>query len=98
MGGLGPVGVKIAHALGTEVTVLSQTLSKEQDGRRFGASHYHATSDAAPFTELTKSFDLIVNTVSANIDVDAHLGLLRIGGALVNVGVPSAPDTFVGAR
>jgi uncharacterized zinc-type alcohol dehydrogenase-like protein len=94
MGGLGHVGVQIAAALGAEVTVLSQTLSKEADGRRFGASHYHATSDTATFKALRGRFDLIVNTVSANLDVDAYLGLLAPYGALVNVGLPSKPDSY----
>ena len=64
MGGLGHVGVKIAHALGAEVTVLSQTLSKESDGKRLGADHYYATSDEDTFTELASRFDLVVNTVA----------------------------------
>jgi alcohol dehydrogenase (NADP+) len=103
MGGLGHVGVQIASAMGAEVTVLSQTLSKKDDGLRFGAEHYHATSDPATFKELQSSFDMILNTVSANLDVDAYLRLLRVDGTLVNVGAPSAPDKFrafslIGAR
>jgi alcohol dehydrogenase (NADP+) len=103
MGGLGHVGVQIASAMGAEVTVLSQTLSKKDDGLRFGAKHYYATSDRATFKELQSSFDMILNTVSANLDVDAYLRLLRVDGTLVNVGAPSAPDKFrafslIGAR
>jgi uncharacterized zinc-type alcohol dehydrogenase-like protein len=103
MGGLGHVAVQIAAAMGAEVTVLSQTLSKQDDGLRFGAKHYYATSDRATFKELASSFDLILNTVSANLDVDAYLRLLRVDGTLVNVGAPSAPDKFhafslIGAR
>ncbi|MCW3004814.1 MAG: zinc-binding dehydrogenase, partial [Conexibacter sp.] len=94
MGGLGHVGVQLAAAMGAEVTVLSQTLGKQEDGLRFGASHYHATSDAATFKQLRGTFDLIVNTVSANLDLDAYLGLLKPGGALVSVGLPSEPDVF----
>jgi uncharacterized zinc-type alcohol dehydrogenase-like protein len=93
MGGLGHVGVQIAAAMGADVTVLSQTLSKQEDGRRFGASDYFATSDPATFKQLRGRFDLIVNTVSANLDLDAYLGLLRPGGALVTVGLPTEPDT-----
>jgi uncharacterized zinc-type alcohol dehydrogenase-like protein len=92
MGGLGHVGVQIAAALGAEVTVLSQTLSKEADGRRFGASDYYATSDKATFKDLRGRFDLIVNTVSANLPLDAYLGLLKPGGAMVSVGLPVEPD------
>ncbi|NNM45648.1 NAD(P)-dependent alcohol dehydrogenase [Knoellia koreensis] len=91
LGGLGHMGVKLAHALGAEVTVLSQSLKKQEDGLRLGADHYYATSDPATFEELAGQFDLIVNTVSAPIDVDAYLGLLAAGGTLVNVGAPPEP-------
>jgi alcohol dehydrogenase (NADP+) len=93
MGGLGHVGVQLAAAMGAEVTVLSQTLSKEADGRRFGASHYHATSEKDTFKALRNRFDLIVNTVSANLPLDAYLGTLRPRGAMVSVGLPTQPDT-----
>ena len=88
LGGLGHMGVKIAHAMGAEVTVLSQSLKKQEDGLRLGADHYYATSDPATFQQLASRFDLIVNTVSAPIDVDAYLGLLAVDGTLVNVGAP----------
>ncbi|ANZ23873.1 alcohol dehydrogenase [Rhodococcus sp. WB1] len=91
LGGLGHLDVKIAHALGAEVTVLSQSLKKREDGLRLGADHYHATSDPATFEQLSSRFDLIVNTVSAAIDVDAYLGLLAVDGTLVNVGAPAEP-------
>jgi len=91
MGGLGHMAVKIAHAMGAEVTVLSQTLSKETDGRRFGADDYRATGDGSALKELRNSFDLIINTVSSGIDVNAHLKLLRLDGTLVNVGAPPEP-------
>ena len=94
MGGLGHVAVQIAHAMGAEVTVLSQTLSKRDDGLRLGADHYFATSERATFKELRSSFDLILNTVSANLPVDRYLSLLRVDGSLVNVGVPAEPDTY----
>jgi uncharacterized zinc-type alcohol dehydrogenase-like protein len=94
MGGLGHVGVQLAVAMGAEVTVLSQTLSKQEDGLRYGAKDYYATSDRATFKTQRGRFDLIVNTVSANLDLDAYLGLLKPGGALVSVGLPTEPDTF----
>ena len=91
MGGLGHMAVKIAHAMGAEVTVLSQTLSKRDDGLRFGADHYYATSDAATFDTLANEFDLIVNTVSAPVDLQQYLQLLRLDGTMVNVGAPAEP-------
>ncbi|WP_454923425.1 NAD(P)-dependent alcohol dehydrogenase [Actinoallomurus soli] len=91
LGGLGHMAVKIAHAMGAEVTVLSQSLKKQEDGLRLGADHYHATSDPDTFARLAGRFDLIVNTVSAVIDVDAYLGLLAVDGTLVNVGAPTEP-------
>ena len=80
--------------MGAEVTVLSQTLGKRDDGLRLGADHYFATSERATFKELRSCFDLILNTVSANLDVDRYLSLLRVDGSLVNVGVPAEPDTY----
>lgn len=94
LGGLGHMGVKIAHALGAEVTVLSQTLRKKEDGLRLGADHFHATNDEATFDELAGRFDLIVSTVSAPIALDSYLGLLKVDGALVNVGAPEEPVSF----
>ncbi|GHH07098.1 NAD(P)-dependent alcohol dehydrogenase [Streptomyces rubradiris] len=91
MGGLGHMGVKIAHALGAEVTVLSQSLRKKDDGLKLGADHYYATSDPKTFEELRGTFDLILSTVSAPLDFNAYLSLLKTEGALVNVGAPEEP-------
>ena len=91
MGGLGHMAVKIAHAMGAEVTVLSQSLSKREDGLRLGADHYYATNDPATFDELANRFDLIINSVSALIDINAYLSLLRLDGTLVSVGAPPEP-------
>ncbi|MET8768177.1 NAD(P)-dependent alcohol dehydrogenase [Streptomyces sp. NPDC004658] len=91
LGGLGHMAVKIAHAMGAEVTVLSQSLRKKDDGLKLGADHYHATSDPKTFEELAGTFDLIVSTVSAPMDFGALLSLLKTDGALVNVGVPEEP-------
>jgi alcohol dehydrogenase (NADP+) len=89
LGGLGHMAVKIAHAMGAEVTVLSQTLKKREDGLRLGADHFYASSDPQTFAQLDGTFDLIVNTVSAAIDINAYLRLLALDGALVNVGAPA---------
>ncbi len=91
LGGLGHMGVKIAHALGAEVSVLSQSLSKQADGRRLGADHYYATADLATFKQLKHRFDLILSTVSATLPMDSYLSLLRLDGTLVNVGAPADP-------
>ncbi len=91
LGGLGHMAVKIAHAMGAEVTVLSQSLRKQDDGLRLGADAYYATSDRATFRELRGRFDLIINTVSAGIDIGQLLGLVHTNGALVNVGAPPEP-------
>jgi alcohol dehydrogenase (NADP+) len=88
LGGLGHMAVKIAHALGAEVTVLSQSMRKEADGRRLGADAYYATSEPDTFKKLAKSFDLIINTISSTFPVDAYLSMLDPDGALVNVGAP----------
>ncbi|MFD3329253.1 NAD(P)-dependent alcohol dehydrogenase [Streptomyces sp. NPDC058701] len=91
LGGLGHMGVKIANALGAEVTVLSQSLRKRDDGLKLGASHYYATSDETTFEKLAGHFDLIVSTVSAPLPLDAYLALLKVDGAFVNVGAPEEP-------
>jgi len=88
LGGLGHMGVKIAHAMGADVTVLSHSLKKEADGKRFGAHHFYATSDAETFKKLAGTFDLIINTVSAGIDWNQYLSLLKVDGTMVLLGIP----------
>ncbi len=88
MGGLGHMGVKLANAMGADVTVLSQSLSKKEDGLKLGAKEYYATSDASTFEKLAGSFDLIICTVGVAIDWNAYLGLLKVNGTMVVVGVP----------
>lgn len=91
MGGLGHVGVKIAAAMGADVTVLSHSLSKQDDGKRFGAHHYYATGDKQTFRDLRNRFDLILNTVSADLPIDSYLRLLKLDGTLVILGLPENP-------
>jgi len=91
MGGLGHMAVKIAHAMGAEVTVLSHSDKKREDSAKFGADHYVNTTDQKAFATVKGSFDLIVNTVSAAIDLDSYLSLLRPQGTMVNVGAPAEP-------
>ncbi len=91
MGGLGHIGVKIAVAMGAEVTVLSQSNRKQEDSKRLGASRFFATSDPETFKTLAGQFDLIINTVSADIDWNQYLSLLAPSGTMVVVGVPEKP-------
>ena len=91
LGGLGHIGVKLAHAMGAEVTVLSQSLKKQEDGKRLGADHYLATSDPATFEKNKGSYDLIISTVSADLEWEQYVNLLRPDGALVVVGIPVKP-------
>ncbi|MBX7430635.1 NAD(P)-dependent alcohol dehydrogenase [Mycobacterium sp. Y57] len=91
LGGLGHLGVKLAAAMGAEVTVLSQSLKKMEDGLRLGATDYRATSDRTTFKDLAGKFDLILNTVSANLDLEQYLKLLTLDGTLVELGMPEHP-------
>ncbi|WP_394277522.1 NAD(P)-dependent alcohol dehydrogenase [Luteococcus sp.] len=91
MGGLGHLAVQIAAAMGAEVSVISQTMSKEADGKKFGAEHYYAISEEGTLEKLRGTFDLVLSTISADYDVDALLGTLKVDGALVNVGAPEKP-------
>jgi alcohol dehydrogenase (NADP+) len=91
LGGLGHMGVKLGAALGANVTVLSQSLKKMEDGLRLGASNYYATADPDTFRNLRESFDLVLNTVSANLDLTDYLNLLDVDGTLVELGVPEQP-------
>ncbi len=91
MGGLGHMGVQLAAAMGAEVAVISQTRSKEADGRRFGATEYHATSEEGTLKALRGSFDLIISTVSGDLDLAGLLWCLKVGGTLVDVGLPEHP-------
>ena len=91
LGGLGHMGVKFAHALGAEVTVLSHSPSKEADARSLGADHFVVTSEPAQLRSVKRKFDLILNTVSAEHDINDYLGLLAVDGTLVVIGLPGVP-------
>jgi len=97
LGGLGHMGVKLAHALGAEVTVLSQSNRKAQDAKRLGADHFYATSDPQTFAKLERHFDLIVNTVSADINWNDYLKLLKVDGAMIVVGIPEKENAVAAA-
>lgn len=91
LGGLGHLAVKLAVAMGAEVSVLSRSPDKRADGLRLGATEYHATENPETFPALAGSFDLILNTVSAAVPLDPYLSLLGLDGVLVNVGAPADP-------
>lgn len=88
LGGLGHMGVKFAKALGAHVTVLSQSEKKRQDALNMGADDYVAMSDPEAFNANASRFDFILNTVSAPHDLNAYLGLLKLDGRMVLVGLP----------
>ena len=92
LGGLGHVGVKLAAAMGAEVTIFTRTDDKAADAERLGAAHFVATNDLSVLKELAGTFDLLINTVSAPIPIDRYMSLLRRNGALVNVGV--SPEAY----
>jgi uncharacterized zinc-type alcohol dehydrogenase-like protein len=92
LGGLGHLAVKIAHAMGAEVSVLSHSDKKREDSLRLGADNYYNTSEESTFEDLQNTFDLIINTVSsAEIDISSYIKTLRVDGTIVNVGAPADP-------
>ena len=91
LGGLGHMAVKLGAAMGAEVTVLSQSLKKMEDGLRLGATNYYATSDRGTFKSLRNSFDIILNTVSANLDLGRYLEMVDLDGVFVELGAPENP-------
>jgi uncharacterized zinc-type alcohol dehydrogenase-like protein len=88
LGGLGHMGVKLAHALGATVTVLSHSPNKKEAALKLGADHFYATADAKTFEQLALSFDMVLDTVSAEHDFNQYLSLLKTDGTMVLVGAP----------
>ena len=91
LGGLGHMGVKFAAALGAEVTVLSHSPSKEVDARKMGATQFVVTKEKDWQLSFSKKFDLVLNTVSADLELDPYLQLLDTDGTLVVIGLPGKP-------
>jgi uncharacterized zinc-type alcohol dehydrogenase-like protein len=90
-GGLGHVGLQIAHAMGAHTTVINKTGQQSDDARRMGADEFRTTEDPKTYEDLASSFDLIVSTVPVSYDLDRHLNLLARDGTFVNLGVPEKP-------
>ena len=90
LGGLGHMAVKIAHAMGAHVTVLSHSAGKEADALRLGADAFIVTGEPEVFEKHANTFDFILDTVSAQHDLGPYLGLLRTDGRMVLVGLPDA--------
>src|SRR5690606_38958964 len=78
--------------MGAEVTIFSTSPSKEADAKALGADHFVVSKDPANFAPLTGTFNMILDTVSADHDVNPYLNLLGVGGAMVVVGVPPSPN------
>ena len=91
LGGLGHMGVKFAVAMGAEVTVLSHSPTKKADALAMGAHHFVSTKDPESLTSLAKTFDLILNTVSAELEIGDYLNLLKLDGTMVVIGLPGKP-------
>lgn len=91
LGGLGHMGVKFAVAMGAEVTVLSHSPEKEKDALAMGAHHFVCTKESSSLAKLKKSFDIILNTVSAELDINEYLQTLKLDGTLVIIGLPGKP-------
>ncbi len=91
LGGLGHMGVKLAHAMGAHVVVLTTSPGKADDAKRLGADEVVVSRDANAMTKHGRSFDFILDTVAAPHDLDALVGLLSRDGTLCLVGAPDSP-------
>ena len=91
LGGLGHMAVKLAASMGAEVTMLSTSRAKEADARRLGAHAFELTNEPQTFKKLAGRFDILIDTVSVEHDLNTYLGLLKTEGAMVVLGVPPHP-------
>ena len=91
IGGLGHMGIKIAHAMGAHVVAFTTSDSKRADAQALGADEVVVSRNADEMAAHAKSFDLILNTVAAPHDLDAFLGLLKRDGTMTLVGIPAEP-------
>ena len=91
LGGLGHMGLKFAHAMGAHVTVFSHSEKKKADAQAMGADDFIANPSEEYFKKNSNSFDLILNTVSVDLNLESYLSLLRLDGTLVLIGLPGKP-------
>ncbi|MFZ9212870.1 MAG: NAD(P)-dependent alcohol dehydrogenase [Candidatus Nanopelagicales bacterium] len=91
LGGLGHMGVKFAVAMGAEVSVLSHSANKEQDAKAMGAHNFILTKDESVFDKYKMHFDLLINSVSAPLDLNQYLNMLKLNGSIVMVGLSGQP-------
>jgi uncharacterized zinc-type alcohol dehydrogenase-like protein len=84
------MAVKLAHAMGAEVTLFTTSPGKEADARRLGASHVVISTDRAAMKAVRGTLDLIINTVAAPMDLDPYILALGLDGAMVLVGAPAS--------
>lgn len=92
LGGLGHMGVQFAAAMGAEVVVISHSPGKQEDAKKLGASSVILSTDADQVEAAANSFDFILDTVSAQHDLNLYLGLLKRSGTMVLVGAPPEPS------
>jgi len=92
LGGLGHVALKIAKAMGAHVSVISHSDKKREDAKRLGADDFFNTSDEGTFKKLEDRFDLILNTVSAEVDFQSFVNMLSIDGAYIAIGLPEKKE------
>ena len=91
LGGLGHMGLKLAHAMGAEVTLFTTSPGKAEDAKRLGAHHVVISKDADAMAAEQRSYDFVLDCVSAKHDINPYLALLKRDGALVQVGAPPEP-------
>ena len=92
LGGLGHMGIKFAHAFGAHTVLFTTSEGKVADGRKLGADEVVISKDADAMARHAGSFDMILDTVSADHDVNAYLALLKLDATLVMVGAPPNPQ------
>lgn len=91
LGGLGHMGVKLAHSFGADVTVFTTSLNKKEDALRLGAVEVINSKDEEAMKSVNKKFDIILDTVSADHDLNSYLQCLNRNGTMILVGLPEKP-------